>query len=46
MEQMAQDICSKAYFNTNDLIAATQRAIADGAHYYKLIYTPTNAANE
>lgn len=42
MEQLAGDTGGKAYFNTNDLNAATQKAIADGAHYYTLVYTPTN----
>jgi len=42
MEQIAADTGGKAYFNTNDLDAAMHRAIADGAHYYTLAYTPTN----
>jgi len=42
MEQLANDTGGKAYFNTNDLNAATQRAINDGSHYYTLVYTPTN----
>jgi len=42
MEQLAADTGGKAFFNTNDLNAATQKAISDGAHYYTLVYTPTN----
>jgi len=42
MEQLAEDTGGKAFFNTNDLNAATQKAIADGAHYYTLAYTPSN----
>lgn len=42
MEQLAEDTGGKAFFNTNDLNGATQKAIADGAHYYTIAYTPTN----
>jgi VWFA-related protein len=42
MEQLAQDTGGKAFFNTNDLNAATLKAIADGAHYYTIAYTPAN----
>ena len=42
MEGLAADTGGKAYFNTNDLDAAMHRAIADGAHYYTISYTPTN----
>jgi VWFA-related protein len=42
MEQLAADTGGKAFYNTNDLNTATQKAIADGAHYYTLAYTPTN----
>ena len=42
MEQLAADTGGKAYFNTNDLNGAMQRAIADGSHYYTLVYSPTN----
>jgi hypothetical protein len=42
MEQLANDTGGKAYYNTNDLNAAMQRAINDGSHYYTLAYTPTN----
>lgn len=42
MEQLAADTGGKAFFNTNDLNTATQKAIADGAHYYTVAYTPTN----
>jgi VWFA-related protein len=42
MEQLAADTGGKAFYNTNDLNMAMQRAIADGSHYYTLVYTPTN----
>ena len=42
MEQLASDTGGKAFFNTNDLNGAMRRAIDDGAHYYTLIYSPTN----
>jgi VWFA-related protein len=42
MEQLAEDTGGRAFFNTNDLNAATQKAIADGAHYYTIAYAPTN----
>jgi len=42
MEQLAADTGGKAFYNTNDLNGAMNRAINDGAHYYTLSYTPTN----
>ncbi len=42
MEELAADTGGKAYYNTNDLNAAMNRAISDGSHYYTLVYTPTN----
>ena len=42
MEQLASDTGGKAYYNTNDLNAAMQKAIADGSHYYTLVYSPSN----
>jgi VWFA-related protein len=42
MEQLAADTGGKAFYNTNDLNGAMQRAIHDGSHYYTLVYTPTN----
>jgi hypothetical protein len=43
MEQLAADTGGKAYFNTNDLNGAAQHAISDGANYYTVAYSPTNA---
>ncbi len=43
MQQLASSTGGKAYFNTNDLNGALNRAINDGAHYYTLSYSPTNA---
>ncbi len=42
MEQLASDTGGKAYYNTNDLSAAVMHAIADGSHFYTLVYTPIN----
>ena len=42
MEQLAADTGGKAFYNTNDLNAAMQRAIADGSNYYTLVYSPSN----
>jgi VWFA-related protein len=42
MEQLAADTGGKAFYNTNDLNAAMQRAINDGSHYYTIAYAPTN----
>jgi hypothetical protein len=43
MEQLAASTGGKAYYNTNDLNGALKRAINDGANYYTLSYSPTNA---
>ncbi len=43
MQQLAASTGGKAYFNTNDLNGALKRAINDGANYYTLSYSPTNA---
>ena len=43
MQQLATSTGGKAYFNTNDLNGALKSAINDGAHYYTLSYSPTNA---
>jgi hypothetical protein len=43
MQQLASSTGGKAYFNTNDLGGALTHAIDDGAHYYTLSYSPTNA---
>jgi hypothetical protein len=42
MEQLAADTGGEAIFNINDLNAATAHAIDSGAHYYTLVYTPSN----
>ncbi|MBS1804423.1 MAG: VWA domain-containing protein [Acidobacteria bacterium] len=42
MNQIASDTGGKAVYNTNDLDAAIGRSIADGAHYYSIVYTPAN----
>ena len=42
MQQMADDTGGKAFVNTNDLTTAVQKAVAAGANYYSLVYTPTN----
>jgi VWFA-related protein len=42
MQQLAADTGGKAFYNTNDLADAMSHAINDGAHYYSIVYTPTN----
>jgi VWFA-related protein len=42
MNQIASDTGGKAVYNTNDLDAAISRSVADGSHYYMLVYSPTN----
>jgi len=42
MEQLAADTGGEATFNTNDLNVAMAGAIDNGAHYYTLVYTPSN----
>jgi len=46
MERLAEETGGRAFFNTNGLDGAAQKAIADGAHYYTLIYTPTNQKSD
>jgi VWFA-related protein len=43
MEQLAASTGGKAFYNTNDLNGAMQRAINDGAHYYTVGYSPADA---
>jgi VWFA-related protein len=42
MNQLASDTGGKAVYNTNDLDTAIGRSVADGSHYYTLIYSPAN----
>ncbi len=42
MEELAADTGGHAFYNSNDISAAANRAIHDGAHYYTLVYAPTN----
>jgi VWFA-related protein len=42
MNQLASDTGGKALYNANDLDTAIGHSIADGAHYYSIVYTPTN----
>ena len=42
MNQLAADTGGKAFYNTNDINGALNHAINDGAHYYSIVYTPTN----
>ena len=42
MEQLAASTGGKAYYNTNDLNGAMQRAVNDGSHYYTITYAPTD----
>jgi VWFA-related protein len=42
MNQIASDTGGKAIYNTNDLDTAIGRSVADGSHYYTLVYSPEN----
>jgi VWFA-related protein len=42
MNQLASDTGGKATYNTNDIETAIGRSVADGSHYYTLVYTPAN----
>ena len=42
LNRLAADTGGKAFYNTNDLAGAMAHAIDDGAHYYTLVYTPSN----
>ncbi len=41
MEQLAASTGGKAFYNTNDLNGAMEKAIDDGANYYTIGYSPT-----
>ena len=43
MEQLAASTGGKAFYNTNDLGAALKRVVNDGANYYTVGYSPTDA---
>lgn len=42
MEQLAVSTGGKAFYNTNDLNRAMEKAIDDGANYYTIGYSPTD----
>lgn len=42
MEQLAASTGGKAFYNTNDLNGAMEKAIDDGASYYTIGYSPIN----
>ncbi len=42
MQRMADDTGGKAYYNTNGLTEAVEKAIDDGSNYYTLTYSPTD----
>ena len=44
MRNLAEGTGGEAFYNTNDLLRATQRATADGGNYYTLLYTPPEDA--
>jgi VWFA-related protein len=43
MDELAKDTGGKAFYNGNGLSEAVARAINNGAQYYSLTYTPSNA---
>jgi VWFA-related protein len=42
MEQLAADTGGKASYTSNNVSQAISHALADGSHYYTLVYTPQN----
>ena len=42
MSRMAEDTGGEAFFNTNGLSQAVDKAIGEGSSYYTLAYTPAN----
>ena len=42
MEAMAEDTGGQAFYNTNGLTQAVQKAIENGSNYYTLTYSPNN----
>jgi hypothetical protein len=44
MNRMADDTGGHAFYNTNGLTAAVDKAIEDGSNYYTITYSPTNTA--
>ena len=40
MNQIASDTGGKATYNTNDIDTAIGHSVADGSHYYTLVYSP------
>ena len=46
MRAMADGTGGRAFVNTNGLTEAVQKAVADGANFYTLAYTPTNTQRD
>lgn len=42
MNLLATDTGGRAIYTTNDVAAALSRDVQDGAHYYTVVYTPSN----
>jgi VWFA-related protein len=42
MEAMAEDTGGHAFYNTNGLTQAVEKAVENGSNYYTLTYSPTN----
>jgi VWFA-related protein len=42
MTRMADDTGGRAFYNTNGLVAAVDKAIEDGSNFYTITYSPTN----
>jgi VWFA-related protein len=42
MSHIAESTGGRAFFNTNDLIGAAEKAMESGANYYTISYTPSN----
>ena len=44
MRDLAEQTGGEAFYNTNGLLKATERAASDGENYYTLLYTPPAGA--
>jgi VWFA-related protein len=42
MDTIAEDTGGHAYYNTNDVQGAVEKAVEDGSTYYSMTYEPTN----
>jgi VWFA-related protein len=46
MNQLAEETGGQAFYNTNGLAEAVEKAVRQGSNYYTLTYTPTNRKHD